>query len=335
MKTIWVENSTWNNIGDGFYQSSLVYQIRKLFPEHLVVEGDGPASRTFRPSAKFAHNVFDAMEYQDADVYIFSGPMLRQLSWRYEGLIRRLMSRGKRYAIFSASAADASASDREEIEAFFEKYPPVALSLRDNENYEWLRAAVPNAISSICAAFLVGELPVPRLAYDTPYFISNFYTAGEPKFSIGDSWETLKVSSLKTRSPKVMKFLRHLEWLDSGPDMVGKYKVVRVRHETTMKFSHLTFRKLNSYCSMNPVVILSAYEGCDFVVSDRVHACVAGLAFGKPVYLYKVDNRAMLFNQKEIIRHHDNGFMTINSGKLKVARRELLDYIQNTLADHL
>jgi polysaccharide pyruvyl transferase WcaK-like protein len=335
MKTIWVENSTWNNIGDGFYQSSLVYQLRKLFPRVNIVEGDGPMLRTFRPSRHFEKNVFEAMNFQTADAYVFSGPMLRQLWWRYESLIKRLHSEGKPYFIFSASAADASEQDCIEIERFFKKYPPAALSLRDNEQYEFLKGIVPNAISSICLAFLMGELPVAEVDYKTPYIVSSFYKNFEPNWVKPAGNELPNIEETEPINQRAFTLLRHFEWLKPGPKKVGNYAIIRVRHETTCSFSHLMFRKSNSYCSMNPLVILSIYKGAELVVSDRVHACVAGLSMGKVARLIVVDKRANLFKQHGIVDFDEQGFMRLNQGNFAKARETLLNYISASINQSL
>lgn len=38
MKII-VENSTWNNVGDGWYQFSLYFMLKECLPQHEVILG--------------------------------------------------------------------------------------------------------------------------------------------------------------------------------------------------------------------------------------------------------------------------------------------------------
>ena len=47
MKII-VEDSTWNNVGDGWYQTALFKLLKDLYPNHEIYIGEGPIKRAFR-----------------------------------------------------------------------------------------------------------------------------------------------------------------------------------------------------------------------------------------------------------------------------------------------
>ena len=329
---ICVENSTWSNIGDGFYQTSLLHHITKLFPEWEVFNGEGPVARTFNVSSRFRRNSIELMEYQKADIYVFSGPMLRQLTWRYANMIEKLVRQGKSYAIFSCSAADASASEVRDIKKFFEKYPPLAVSFRDDENYKEISKSLKSSISSICAAFMLREVPIAELDLGEDYIVSNFYSIREPGFCFsqqsGDQFELKKKSEFMGLPRKIS---RHFDWLLPSVDKVNGMPVLRVRHEPLMKFGHLYYREPFSFCGMNPLSLLSAYNGSKFVISDRVHACVAGLALGAAAHLVAVDNRSKLFTQCGIVDHGADGFMRLNLEKYEAERDRLLNFIGESL----
>lgn len=329
---ICVENSTWSNIGDGFYQTSLLYHITKLFPEYDVLHGEGPVARTFNVPARFRRNSIELMEYQKADVYVFSGPMLRQLTWRYGNMIEKLLRQGKSYAIFSCSAADASDSEIRDIKEFFEKYPPLAVSFRDCENYEEISKSLEFSISSICAAFMLREVPIAELDLGEDYIVSNFYSIREPELCLpkqSNDKIVLKKKSEFLGLPR--KVSRHFDWLLPSVDKVNGMPVLRVRHEPLMKFGHLYYREPLSFCGMNPLSLLSVYNGSKFVISDRVHACVAGLALGASAHLVSVDNRSKLFAQCGIIDNRSDGFMRLNLEKYEAERDRLLAFIRESL----
>ena len=67
MKII-VENSTWNNVGDGWYQFSLYFMLKECLPQHEVILGEGPIKRAFRiTSSKQMKNALNWMDYQVQD----------------------------------------------------------------------------------------------------------------------------------------------------------------------------------------------------------------------------------------------------------------------------
>jgi hypothetical protein len=83
-----VENCTWANIGDGFYQMSVTVMLQRLFPHWDIYQQDGPQSRSFRYGPRFAPNVLNLMDYQRADLHVFTGPVVgQQLLTRYRKII--------------------------------------------------------------------------------------------------------------------------------------------------------------------------------------------------------------------------------------------------------
>ena len=50
-------------------------------------------------------------------------------------------------------------------------------------------------------------------------------------------------------------------------------------------------------CSDEPFTYLTVYAGSSLTITDRVHACVATLAYGNPAILYKHSPRGQLFDR--------------------------------------
>ncbi len=117
---------------------------------------------------------------------------------------------------------------------------------------------------------------------------------------------------------------RHLEFLGDAPEYLGNWKIVRPVH-SFYPLPHLIFSKKNSYITYNPDNFLSIYKSCAGVVSDRVHAGVVALSYGKPVKIEALDSRYEIFAEAPILSK--KGFMTIDEDKLN----QRFDNISNWL----
>ncbi|SFE03056.1 Polysaccharide pyruvyl transferase [Chitinophaga sp. CF118] len=330
---ILVENSTWNNIGDGFYQSALFVLIKQLYPDATVLMEEGPIYRAFRPkSEKQKQNALHLMNYQSADLHIFSGPMIRQILTNYKQKIIDLKNAGEQYALISASSAGISDELRKETGEFFQKYPPLFLSSRDEETYNKFKDYIKNSYNGICTAFLVNKmLPVDQLDEDFKFFISSFYRELEPVYKVNGD---VKITNLELDRKKNFfginhRFSRHLNRLRPQQDALNEHKIVRVQQEVSTKFNHITFAMPNSFVSFNLLSYLALYKSAAFTISDRVHSCAVSLAFGKPARLFTNSPRAGIFNRLGFDHRKNNGIMYPNMDIIDVEMEKMSSFIKS------
>ncbi|MBB4122696.1 polysaccharide pyruvyl transferase family protein [Martelella radicis] len=334
-KTIAVESSTWNNIGDAFYQNSILNQLHLNLPHCNVVSFDGPSERAFRPG-KYVKNVFDSRFLVDADHYVFSGPIIGGNFLKLYGpLIKDILRRGKTYSLMSIHATT-DMSLMKEIRTFLEENPPVAVHTRDHPSFEKLEGIAPCELDGICFAFFVNEIPhLPEMSLGGPYICASYYRGYEPNFVNVSEDATDLVSSgidldwpkqLNQRNWRVMRFFEHSR---PSPEKVGRWNIVRPVHAFS-PFPQLIFSKKNSYISYNPTNFLAIYKHCDGVLTDRVHAGVAGVSFGKPVRVEAIDDRFKLFERVPVI--HENGFMRLPPGALEPFHNDMVRWIKEEFA---
>lgn len=330
---ILVENSTWNNIGDGFYQSALFVLIKQLYPEATVLMEEGPIYRAFRPkSLKQKQNALHLMNYQSADLHIFSGPMIRQILTNYRQKIIDLKAAGQQYALISASSAGISEELRKETGEFFQKFPPLFLSSRDEETYKKFKDYVKNSYNGICTAFLVNKmLPVDQLDEDFKFFISSFYRELEPVYKVKGEVDITNIELERKKNFFGIdhRFSRHFNGLRPKQDMVNGHKIVRVQQEVSTKFNHITFAQPNSFVSFNLLSYLALYKSAAFTISDRVHSCAVSLAFGKPARLFTNSPRAGIFNRLGFDHKKDNGIMYPNMEIIDTEAEKLSSFIKS------
>lgn len=331
---ILVENSTWNNIGDGFYQSALYVLIKKLYPDATVLMEEGPITRAFRPKSDWQKkNTLELMNYQSADLHIFSGPMIRQILSNYKQKIMDIKAAGEQYAFISASAAGISEELRKETGEFFLKYPPLFLSSRDEFTYNQFKDYIKNSYNGICTAFLVNKmLPVDQLRPDFRFFISSFYRELEPFYKMKNGEVDLNTIELDRKANYFgisHRFSRHLNRFRPQQESLNGHKIVRVQQEVSTKFNHINFALPNSFLSFNLLSYLALYKSADFTISDRVHSCAVSLAFGKPARLFTKSPRAGIFTRLGFDYSKNNGIMYPNMDIIDVETEKLSSYIKS------
>lgn len=279
-----VENSSWNNIGDGFYQFSLFNLLKKEFPQHDYAFLDGPSSRSFRYSDRFAKNVFKAEDVQDSDLYVFSGPILNsRFMLDYAPLIKKLNNRGAKYAIISAHGDPKSANS---IRTFLQSFPPILLASRDRATFNLYCSSNFPTYDGICTASLVSlTCEVGETVKSRPYIASSFYNGYEPKFEVFTSEAGITgISGIESWKPTPQwRLWRHLEWMTKTyPKSIKGYEIIRPVHDIGYKFSHLNYARANSFLSYNPLIYLSLYKGASLTVTNRLHAAIPTISFGNP-----------------------------------------------------
>lgn len=330
-----VENSVWANVGNGWYQYSLFYMLKKLFPEHDVIMGEGPINLAFRiRDAKQQANALNWMEYQRADIHVFSGPMMSDLDNLYFKKIVRLKERGENYALISCSGTGYSPSRISELGVFLKKYPPLFMSTRDEETYNAFKPFVPNSYNGICTAFLVDKnIDIRTYKMDKPFFISSFYREEEPLFIMKDgtkpcSIENIEVKHRENRWRLPYSISRHLNYKHDHQNEIGGLFIVRTVQGLSTRFNHINFAAPNSFISFNPLSYLEIVKSSEFTISDRVHACAVSLACGHPARFLFSTPRAGIFDRIGFDYKSNNGIMYPNPDKIDDEFEKLIAQIR-------
>jgi hypothetical protein len=296
-----VENTTWNNIGDGFYQTSIENMLREMFPGSAVSVFEGPIRRAFRPrSGALGGKAFDLGQVQDADAYVLSGPILNgEFSNYYGELIKRWHSLNKPYLLLSAHGTYRPAID------LLRKYPPVALSTRDEATFAALDDVDVPKMNGVCYAFFVSKTMIPcDIAANEQFIVSSFYKSPEPSLALGGSGMPLD-QALQIGVPRVYRrpaIQKHLLWFRPYPGSIGPYKIIRAHHDIGMRLPTSHYSYPNSFFSFNPSGYLSLYKHTACTITDRVHAAVVTMSFGNPAIYCSASTRDGLFTANGITR---------------------------------
>jgi hypothetical protein len=260
--------------------------LKKSCPDHRVAFLNSPTTRSFRVPGRFIRKIYHPELIQDADLYVLSGPILNGAFLRdYGSLIRSWSQRKARYALVSVHG---EAGSQREIAEFLESHPPLILATRDRQTFDLYKSSSFPKYDGVCTASLVSlTCETGDTSLDRPYVACSFYDGFEPRFTIvqNEAGEIVEVGGIADWRPdRFWRLRRHLEFaLRKYPAMAGGYEIVRPVHDIGYKFAHLNFARENSFLSYNAFVYLAVYKGAKLTVTNRLHAALPALSFGRPV----------------------------------------------------
>jgi hypothetical protein len=115
------------------------------------------------------------------------------------------------------------------------------------------------------------------------------------------------------------------------PSEIAGYTVVRPEHRFNPHITWKIYRQPNAVASDEPFTYFTVYAGSSLTLSDRVHACVATLAYGKPAMLFTPSPRARLFERLGLGTIREKP-VTLNLDYLERERQAELQFLKQTVA---
>jgi hypothetical protein len=315
-RTIVVVGGYWStNIGNSFFQLGAEYLLRTVFPnEHVVMLSDQPGYLNVQRGN--SPNSLILLEHMAIDYLVILGPFLRK---EYDKIwlntLQALYSKDVRIIMISAGMMDYSYDAIQQYRKWLSETPPCIFITRDEDTYDSLGDIPENSYSGIDVAFFVSDLFRSVTLNIDRFVVFNFDKTPEPRFSIGEGqseksqadycfeflgevWN-IEVPKRRTNLAHKFKFYPFLDcfWPQSYPEKVGDLKILRTDH----RFNPLILRKVykgqNSFVSDIPYTYLTLYANAACAFSNRVHACVAALAYGNSAMLFSRTPRARLLKR--------------------------------------
>jgi len=211
---------------------------------------------------KSLKNLFDLGLYLKADYAIISGCVLDNNTVRLYGTTLLNLKRKNVKIIFNGVGGSSySKLEVNMVRKFLSKIEPYAFISRDMRAFESYQDLARHSYNGI----------------DCGFFVNEFFQPGElelPKYA-------------------VLTFDRKLE-----PNLRLDYDlIIRTHHTLLGGIPKEYFDKPNTLISDSPEDYFNIYANSDVLHSDRVHACVAALSFGRPCKLYYETPRSLLFER--------------------------------------
>lgn len=302
-----------SNIGNAFIDYSIMDSLKKVcnndihftsnmqsWLKHRYAERLGFLTKS---NKDVQQNDFDLRSIIKAHYYLFGGALLNR-AWFNDNsrIIKKLISDKSKVVLYGVSGGnDYSQDEIKYVRDILNKLNLYALVSRDNETYENFSDLAEYSYSGIDCAF----------------FINDFFTPAEFNFEnyIVVTFDHFKEPDIKTEK-KIIR-LYHSAW-DLG------------RIENLLKAPIKTTKLMgsNDLISDFPDDYLNIYANCDATYSDRVHACVATLAFGKKAQYFGKSPRSLLFERVGLNDIKDH-LVNLDHEKIKIEKENQLKFLEN------
>jgi len=306
------------NVGNAFFNIGGKWILEQVFGEGAVdFIQDQPGYRTFHN--QMTGNPKGDVEFLrllDLDYIVLQGPLLTEgFQHLWEPTFKALTERGTKIILLGSAFFKFREAELGAAKSFLEKYKPALISTRDSNSFNIIRdwdLGVP-LFDGMDSAFFAPKAYTPFKVAGEKYYTFNFDRYPEPTVKLGRldpaadfsfqadgaDWSLFTprlVSKLAHRS-KVQAYLGHL--LDRRPlpaELNGRM-IVRPEHRTNPHMTYKIYQHPNAVCSDEPWTYFTVYANSALTLADRVHACVATLAYGNPAMLFTPSPRAALFER--------------------------------------
>lgn len=340
------------NIGNAFFNVAGKWIVSNTFGPSVSEIQDQPAYRTFhRKHSGNPTNDIKLLRYVDTDYIVLQGPMLTT-SFRaiWEPTFKELRRRGVKILLLSAGFFKYTDEEFAAARSFLKDYPVDMISTRDHRAYEQIKDLCEITYSGIDSAFFWPRAYTPvKLAID-PYITVNFDQYPEPNLTVGNTppnadsvgdaeavFEALDRHWTLKQPPWLKKMSAAGQWqcylgaradLRRLPESIDGLRIMRPEHRFNPHVTWKVYRQPGAIASDEPYTYFTIYSQTQLTLSDRVHACVATLAAGRPAFFCHPTPRAHLFERIGVqdVRRHP---VTLDAEVLRNEQENELEFLRS------
>jgi hypothetical protein len=312
------------NIGNAFYYEGGKWILEQVFGEGTVgFVQTQPAYWTFSDQREGNPvNSFPFLASLDVDYLVLQGPLFtRHFRDIWESTLRAMRKRGTQLILLGTAFHRYDEEEAAIARPYLQALEPLAVVTRDEVTY---RRIAPwglnchNGVDSALAVVHAYRPPVVRLGRQ--YIVMTFDRYPEPNLSLvnaaspaspapgsregrfefgGHNWHYRQpmLSSWFSERGKWQAYLGAMLDRRRLPSSLGRFAIVRPDHRYNPHISWKIYQGPNGVVSDEPFTYCAVYAGSALTLSDRVHACVATLAYEKPAMLFTESPRAHLFDR--------------------------------------
>jgi len=341
--------SSWTtNLGNSFVALGAVNLLRAALGNAGRVHHFGTMSSYLFWINDRPENNFNIAHYGRFDYVVIAGMVQNAPVYLcFEDSFRKFLKNGAKLIVLGGGAMRYDAAEAQAVRALMAKTPLHAFASRDRFTFEQFGDLAPQAYDGIDCAFFVGDgfCPVPFQAgaynavcidrYQEPLLL-NLADTGDvyagtkrarrpAKFGLKRRLRhAIRRAVAKPRDPLLPPPVASL-------DMEGR-AVVRTHHTTWSEDLRPEFFQ-SPQCMISdlPSDYLSVYAQAHTVYSDRVHACIAALAFGRrAMWLRPGEPRIAMFARVGAPDILDRP-VRLDAGRLAEEKRRQVDFVRAAL----
>ncbi len=305
------------NVGNAFFDFGAEAIIRRAFPDAEIYRVGGAVHWMFNNSGKTKFGILSRIfrriwpnhhqvngnsieigQLAKVDLLVFAGmSMCEEFAVNNGPTFKEANAHG--VAVLGLGAGGSLYNQREikEFSRFFSALKNAAIITRDDHTFEMFHKEIQNVNKGIdCAFFLPDYFKAPEL-HVSEYNVLTFDSSEIP-------------NELQDNETDIY-FAHHDLW---GP-LSRKYT-----------------SKPKTLVSDIPEDYLSLYANCDTTYSDRVHACIASLAYGNKARLYSSTPRKALF-EKVGLMEITNQVVKLDFEKLEKLKEEQVNLTRKVVME--
>lgn len=313
------------NIGNAFYDFGVKFVLKKILGEEVqIILSSDKLDIYWNRLIRKKTAILDYTAFYKADYVVFLGPVFSiDYLCLQEPSFRKLSELGTKIIFMSAGANQYDKKEYNEVSEFLSKHRLYALISRDSQTYQLYKDFFEYSYDGICCALYCCDY-APKYKLDTdPYVILNFDNCDEPLVVASPDGNLVingRSYELRHRNPIFNR--QYPDFLENGE------RIIRTVH-TVMP--DLIRKKAGQgyYLSDMPYDYLNLYANATAVLTNRVHAAVASIAYGTPVHLTNDSPRGNIFRRINCQDIHktlivaDKNIIDCEKAKLEEAIREV------------
>lgn len=332
------------NVGNAFFELGASALLRRAVgKENVYLIQDVPANWTlWRKSKGIQGNWWNVLERLDVDAFVFEGPTLTEnFEVVWDEILGSLRRANIEPIMLSIGFSRYTEEERTQAVRVIRRHGLSTIFTRDERTFDMLDAVHPT-YSGIDSAFFMPWAYTPPKLTGEKYVVSCFEAQSEPIDVIADLLDEPRVkvdkdasffSSLKDRVASLGHSSAYASQIVRTPSLIGRigsFEIVRPVHRTNPAVHARMFKDANSIASDEPFTYLTVYSNGEFTVTDRVHAMVATLAYGRPALLISDTPRRSLL-ERIGASFPMTGLFTVNQDVLEKERLKELDALKSRL----
>lgn len=315
-KNIAVVAGYWStNIGNSFFQLGAEYLLKKVFPnDNVFIFADQPGY--WNVNEGNPPNSFPMLESMDLDYLVIQGPFLRpEFDKIWLKTLRQLQSTGTKIIVLAAGMMKYDAENVRKYREWLSEVPPFIFTTRDTDTYRLIHDLAEHSYDGVDTALFITDLFHPPKTNLGEYVVYNFDKWPEPKiwyteknntkafadnsFHFDDHVWNLKFPTMRKRMVQKSRLMQTIDsWVpENVATSLNGYKIVRTDHRTNPYYIRNTYRRPNTFAHDLPQSYLAIYANAKLTLSNRVHACVATMAYGNSAMLFSETPRARLLDR--------------------------------------
>ena len=317
MKTfIYCGGNTMDNLGNGFLDIGAWYQLKKVFPDSKIVSISNTSpeksyffgkKHVFGRFGKRKQNRFDLRMQFEGDYYVLTAACLCD-SWFdiNTDFINWLSETQHKVIILGASGSDSGSLkyNLKELNRIKERISKINLYLmisRDIDTFDIFSDLAKYSYNGIDCAMFLNDAFSPSRMITNPYDVFTFDNIAER--NIQTKRDIIRLSHKASDADSLSRSIRH----------------PRLTYGLMYK---------RDWVSDFPEDYLNIYANCDTTYTDRVHACVAALIYGKRAMYFGNSPRSGLLNRVLNDRPFMNKPVQLDLTYIKLEKEKQLDFLK-------